>query len=148
MTEQQTAIHEAGHAVMACRCGPKLSSVSIVRDDQEGIAGFVRGPEASQVASPQEAADRVLFILGGYAACIAAGVPAKGCNTDFNDANWLLMQWDLGSLDDWKSRAVEMMRLPSNKAAVRLVVERLIEAGEIEFDAVKACVVQADGDVE
>jgi hypothetical protein len=51
---------------------------------------------------------------------------------------------DLGSLEGWKACAVDIMRRPSNVRSVELVVEQLMQYGEVGVDVVKACIATAD----
>ena len=148
--KHHVATHEAGHAIMACRLGKRLSRVSIVQDDDEGTAGRAPDKGGTQMTTRQDAGDRALVMLAGYAACVAADLPLPqgGCNNDFNNANWALMRFDLGSLDVWKERAIEIMERDANRRAVALLVERLMKHEEISFDVVEACIAQVDGGPE
>jgi hypothetical protein len=139
--KRHIAIHEAGHAVMACRFNIEIIKVSIIRNDD--VAGRVFEAFPDEIVTT-ESADRRIYLLGGCAAAVVFGSTTRGSNNDFNEVRWPLQSLNLGSLDDWKECAVDIMRRPSNVRSVELVVEQLMQHGEIGVDVVKACIATAD----
>jgi len=140
--KRHIAIHEAGHAVMACRFNIEIIKVSINRDGD--VAGRVFEAFPDEKVTAQNADRRIPYLLGGYAASVVFGSTTRGCNNDYNEARWPLQSLNLGSLDDWKACAVDIMHRPSNVRSVELVVEQLMQHGEIGVDVVKACIATAD----
>jgi hypothetical protein len=127
---------------MACLLNmPIVEFVTIVRSGD--IAGQVVEKEASRHITQDNAEDWAMYLFGGYAACVAAGITPGGHSPDFNVASRILEEWDPRSFERVKARAVEKMSERVNIAAVALVVERLLEDGEIGFDVVEACVERA-----
>jgi Peptidase family M41 len=140
--KRHIAVHEAGHAVMACRFNIEIIKVSIIRNDD--VAGRVFEAFPDEIVTTENADRRIPYLLGGYAAAVVFGSTTRGSNNDFNEVRWPLQSLNLGSLDDWKECAVDIMRRPSNVRSVELVVEQLMQHGEIGVDVVKACIATAD----
>jgi hypothetical protein len=133
--KRHVATHEAGHAVMACRCNIPFSSVTIVREgDADGLVATDWEP------TKERAEDWALFLFAGHAACVAAGLPGGGNNSDFSKVSSALQDWDLNTFEEWKDRAITMMDQSDNKRAVALVVQLLLEHGTIASDIVEVCV--------
>lgn len=100
--------------------------------------------------SVEAARGDVLKSLAGYAALAAVDEPdpEAGCNDDFEQAADLLEFWRLaGTLDEWKAKAVGMMREPENLKAVAVVADQLLVTGRLEGDQVDMLVELADGNV-
>jgi ATP-dependent Zn protease len=123
---EKTAIHEAGHAVMCLRLGVVLGAISII-PNENGRLGFVTHEDDSEFTA-DGAKNKALTCLAGYAALVAIDAPnaASGCDDDFDDAQEALERWQLGSVDGWKGRTIEMMRRPENVKAVGLVASKLL----------------------
>jgi Peptidase family M41 len=139
---RHVAIHEAGHAVMACRFNIEIIKVSIIQDSD--VAGRVFEAWPDEKVTAQNANRRIPYLLGGYAASVVFGSTIRGSNNDFEEVRWPLQSLELGSLDAWKARAVDLMRRPSNVRSVELVVEQLMQCGEVGVEVVKACIATAD----
>lgn len=151
MDRRTTAIHEAGHAVAHSRLRIDHDGASIDPDPDSGLLGFARGAGARHVESKDAAGDMVLAFCAGYAALIAADYPddvaLTGAGDDFEQAQELLNFWLLpGGLDEWRARAVELMRKPENVAAVALVARHLLDRGRLDGDFVDVLVEVADGE--
>jgi ATP-dependent Zn protease len=136
-----TAVHEAGHAVMAHRLGIVVWCASIVPED--GTQGGTIDEAAGQSIGA-----RVQVLLAGYAACVAAELPKPktGCLEDFQRATWMLdlAADDLGSIEKWMSDMVAFMRERQNIDAVAAVAQQLLACGELQFDQLHACIEHAD----
>ena len=120
---------------MACRFNIEIIKVSIIRDGD--VAGRVFEEFPDEKVTAQNADRRIPYLLGGYAATVVLGSTQRGSNNDFNEVRWPLQSLELGSLDAWKARAVEIMRRPSNVRSVELLVEELMQYGEVGVDVVK-----------
>ncbi len=149
--KQQTAIHEAGHAVAHCRLSIEHDGAHIVPDDEAGLLGAAIGAGIRHVWSEPEAQSMVIAFCAGYGALIAAGYPddvaIAGTDDDFGQAQQLLSFWSLsGHLDDWKARAVQLMRKPENVAAVALVARHLLDRERLDGEFVDVLVEVADGE--
>jgi hypothetical protein len=149
---QKTAIHEAGHTVAHIRLGIGYGHTSILPDHEQGFWGRASGEGVRHVESEREAGDMVLAFCAGYGALRAAGYPddvaTDGAGGDFAKAHELMSFWLLpGGLDDWKARAVELMRKPENVAAVAFVVPYLQRHGRIEPEDFDVLVEVADGNI-
>jgi hypothetical protein len=131
---------------MACRFNIEIIKAWIIQDgDTAGdIAGCVVEAMPDEKVTAQNASQRIPYLLGGYAAAVVFGSTTRGSNNDFNEVRWPLQSLNLGSLDDWKACTVDIMRRPSNVRSVELVVEQLMQHGEIGVDVVKACIPTAD----
>ena len=92
------------------------------------------------VPTKERAEDWALFLFAGHAACLAAGLPGSGINSDFGKVSTALQAWDLNTFEDWKDRAIEIMDQADSKRAVALVVQLLLEHGTIGPDKVEACI--------
>jgi len=144
---RQTAIHEAGNAVMSLRLREVLGAISTIADES-GLLGFV-SHEDDHVFTADGARNTALISLAGYAALTAIGASNadSGCGDDFRSAQEALERWKLGSLDEWKRRAVEMMRQPENVKAVELVASKLLAHGRLDECHVYVLVEVADGNM-
>lgn len=144
-----TAIHEAGHAVAHVRLRLDHAGADIIpRGDQLGGAA---GEGINQVWDKAGAGPVAIAMCAGYAARIAAGhsdaEALEGTGQDFEEAQYLIDFWCLADdIEAWKRRAVELMCEPSNKAAVALVAEHLLEHKRLDGDFVDVLVEVADGD--
>ena len=100
--------------MMACRFNIEIIKVSIIRDGD--IAGRVFEAFPDEKVTAQNANRRIPYLLGGYAASVVFGSTTRGSNNDFNEARWPLQSLDLGSLEEWKACAVDIMRRPVTSA--------------------------------
>ncbi|MCC7193920.1 MAG: hypothetical protein IT356_00010 [Gemmatimonadaceae bacterium] len=146
MDTKHTAIHEAGHAVAHVRHGIDQAWATIV--PSEGSAGNVLADEGHWNRDDGEA--QVLSYCAGFAALVAAGhstqVAEIGCDDDFKKAVAIIEFWDLGNLDTWKARAVDLMQRPENVRAVALIADQLLARERVDADHVQVLVDVADGE--
>jgi hypothetical protein len=145
----KTAIHEAGHAVMANRLGAPVEFVSITPRPDDGTLGHSTSDDEVWETDADGAKKRVLSLLAGWAAVRAGGIgnPAQGCAQDFVRASELLQAWKLGSLKRWKRRALAIMRRPENMRAVALVAEKLQTYSRVDGQLFDLIVMRADGEI-
>jgi hypothetical protein len=128
---------------MACRFNIEIIKVTIVSDGDAAGRVFEAFPDEKVTA--KNATARIPYLLGGYAASVVFGSTTDGTREDFEEVRWALdVKLDLGSLEDWKSSTVEIMRRPENVRSVCLLVEQLMQHGEVGVDVVKACITPAD----
>jgi hypothetical protein len=148
MEKENIAIHEAGHSVAHCRLDLGMG-FGIIKPTEEKL-GSLSGEGVDHVYDSGGAEKMVLAYCAGYAAMKAAGKSedeaCRGCEDDFENAEQLISVWSLsGNLDDWKNRAVELMRKPENLRAVEVIAEKLIEFETIDSDHLMVLVEVADG---
>jgi hypothetical protein len=88
--------------------------------------------------------------LAGYAALAAIDHrdPASGADDDFAKAMEEIDLWDLGTLDMWKSKAVEIMREPRNRHAVERIAARLLRDRHIDGQLFDVLLSWADGEID
>lgn len=151
---QQTAIHEAGHAVAYARLFPDepLRGLTIVPDLDENAAGYAEVPaDLAFVGSDMEDTEVEAYFLrvatfccAGYAATLAFGGDTaeaeRGCESDFEDAGH--------RLEPAKARAIELMAEPANKTAVGLIAEELLKRKTLDPSLVSILVDVADGETD
>ena len=145
--DRHTAIHDAGHMVAHIRLGIDQGGGSIVPDEDAGTLG--RAHASGWVESVDQAKEQILTYLAGYAALVAVGGAGDddaslGAVDDFERAGELVAAWSLGTLDEWKARAVALMAEPSNIKAVRLIADRLLALGEVDGEWADVLVEYAD----
>ena len=155
MIEQnKTAIHEAGHAVAfyrlfgdAARYGHTLTI-----EPHEDLLGSHRAEElvfhgVGELTAEQRLTfeNEAIYSCAGYAAVLAAGYSDEaalaGCGSDFDKAE---RACDV-PLDISKEKAVELMTLPENTAAVARVAAELLSQSTLEWDEVAILIEVADG---
>src|SRR5690348_8257243 len=91
---RSTAIHEAGHAVMACCLGVAFECVTLgkSRDDKGATRnGGVHG--IAPVTSKDQVENFVTVCLAGYAACHVLDVANYGFECDVKLASRTLWTW-------------------------------------------------------
>jgi hypothetical protein len=140
-------MHEIGHSVMASRHNMAVAVVHIM--SAEGNLGA--SVDETEYRSSREAAECwVLTCLAGYAALAAAGLtePEAGCDDDFEKAQDALDLWEMGAIEQWKSRAVEIMRQPENLRAVDLLAERLVRDRQMDGQLFAVLLSWADGEID
>jgi hypothetical protein len=155
--DQQTAIHEAGHAVAHCRLNIRQAYVSIesevIVDDEGNLLGVTHGRAIAEgvehVYNQVQAGDQVLAYYAGYAALLAAGYREKdaslGAEDDFALAGYLVDYWQIGEESEWKKKAKLLMRNEANVAAVSRVSEELLLERRLVMNQVHALIDVADG---
>jgi hypothetical protein len=126
---KRVAYHEAGHAVANRRFGILQAKATILSRD--AYAGAVVWEGKEHVWSANEAPAQVLSYCAGYAALVSIGVERdialQGCSNDMEAAAELIARWPLsGTLDEWQSKAVELMSRPENIRAVDFVANALL----------------------
>jgi hypothetical protein len=143
---RKTAIHEAGHVVAMIRLGVEHAFATLVRS--EDWAGYVQGegrPEKKSGAEAQTTAH-----CAGYAACVVAGFgeerASEGCGNDFDKAQDLIDFWQMGSLTDWQTKAVEFMSRPENVRAVDILAAHLLKHTTLEAEYLSVLISVADGE--
>ena len=151
---KETAIHEAGHAVAfyrlfgdAARYGHTLTI-----EPHEDLLGSHRAEElvfhgVGELTAEQRLAfeNEAIYSCAGYAAVLAAGYSDEaalaGCGSDFDKAE---RACDI-PLNVSKEKAVELMTLPENTAAVARVAGELLSQSTLESDEVEILIAVADG---
>ncbi len=152
---KQTAIHEAGHAIAfyrlfgdAARYGHTLTI-----EPHEDLLGSHQAEEmvfhgVGELTAEQRLAfeNEAIYSCAGYAAVLAAGYSDEaalaGCESDFDKAE---RACDV-PLDMSKEKAVELMTLPVNTAAVAQVAGELLNQSTLEWDEVEILINVADGE--
>ena len=152
---KETAIHEAGHAVAfyrlfgdAARYGHTLTI-----EPHEHLLGSHHAEElvfhgVGELTAEQRLvfANEAIYSCAGYAAVLAAGYSDEtalaGCESDFDQAEHAC---DV-PLDVSKKKAVELMTLPENIAAVARVVGQLLSQSTLEWEEVEILINVADGE--
>jgi len=150
-----TAYHEAGHAVAfyrlfgdAARYGHTLTI-----EPHEDVLGDHRAEElvfhgVGELTVEQRLAfeNEAIYSCAGYAAVLAAGYSDEaalgGCESDFDKAEGAC---DI-PLDVSKEKAVELMTLPENTAAVARVAGELLSQSTLEWEEVEILIAIADGE--
>lgn len=147
MNREKTAVHESGHAVANVRLEISQTRASIIPNEKQEYRGRCEVFEGC--TNQEDAEDHILSVLAGYASLIACGLPesqaSEGCGSDFEEAERLIRNYELGDLDTWKSKAVKLMSSSTNQAAVERVAKELLERDEIDNDDIGICVEIADG---
>ena len=119
----QTAVHEAGHALMAVRRGVVARFSTII----PGNGGF--GSTLVDVThnTKPKMRDAVFITVAGWAACAAKSMPSPdfGCYGDFDAAKRFLKVHGLGDdvFADMRTEALKDMREYRNRRAVDTLVE-------------------------
>ena len=147
---KRVAYHEAGHAVANRRFGILQAKATILSRD--GYAGAVVWEGKEHVWSANEAPAQVLSYCAGYAALVSIGVERdialQGCSNDMEAAAELIARWPLsGTLDEWQSKAVELMSRPENIRAVDLVANALLRHETLNDVYLDMLVEFADGNI-
>lgn len=146
---QQTAIHEAGHAVAHVRLEIDYADAAIDRP-RDGVEGEAVAAGAESVWDADAARAQVLANCSGYGALVGAGVAPEaaslGADDDFENATELIESWGLtGTLDEWKARAVALMSEPRNRKAVQVIASELLERKRLDYDLISIFVELSDG---
>jgi len=143
---RHVAIHEAGHIVAYIRLRIDCGGASIIQNDDS----LGRADGEGCAYTQDDAVARVLATCAGYAALVAAGYPEgsaqEGCGSDFEGATEAIDFWQLGSLAEWKQKAIELMARPENIKAVDLIASALVEKGRLDGDHCQVLVELADGE--
>ncbi len=152
---KETAIHEAGHAVAfyrlfgdAARYGHTLTI-----EPHKDLLGNHRAEElvfhgVGELTAEQRLAfeNEAIYSCAGYAAVLAAGYSDEaalaGCGLDFDKAE---RACDV-PLGVSKEKAVELMTLSENTAAVARVAGELLSQSTLEWDGVEILIDVADGE--
>jgi hypothetical protein len=150
--DHHTALHEAGHVVMAYRLNAPVWWATIDDADHAGgqadqsarLAGYSYDENQAHGVETQ-----VAILLAGYAACIAADFGEKramiGCGNDFNRSRWALIRaYGDDSIETRKARVVAIMKQGRNRHAVATLADRLIQRRRLEFEEIDACIEAAD----
>ena len=150
-----TAIHEAGHAVAfyrlfgdAARYGHTLTI-----KPHEDLLGSHRAEElvfhgVGELTAEQRLAfeNEAIYSCAGYAAVLAAGYSDEaalaGCESDFETAQSVCPV----PLKVIKEKAVALMTLSENAAAVARVAGELLSQSTLEWDEVEILIKVADGE--
>jgi ATP-dependent Zn protease len=143
-----TAIHEAGHAVMACRLKRPIGDATIVPIC--GANGKVDIDFSALEDAKEWAAQVAMCLIASYGACLAGRAGMMGTYQDGERARSTLETYtdDPEAFEKCKTLAVEMMHRPENIAAVQRLAKLLLERETIDGDAVRACIAQADSDLK
>jgi len=151
---KETAIHEAGHAVAFCRLFGDAARYghTLTIEPHEDLLGSHRAEElvfhgVGELTAEQRLAfeNEAIYSCAGYAAVLAAGYSDEaalaGCGSDFDMAE---RACDV-PLDLSKEKAVELMTLPENVAAVARVADELLSRSALEWEEVEILIDVANG---
>lgn len=145
--DQNTAIHEAGHAIASARLGLEIELVSInPHEDSLGhVAGdFNYGPDSNYFASC------ATVLCAGWAALIVSGcsdVDASiGCDGDFTKVVEIAAGWKLPPIQHWKQEAIKLLSAPENIKAINLLANQLIRHRTVGPNFVATMIEIADGE--
>ena len=144
---RETAIHEAGHAVMALRLEVTLGVVTLKPKDK-ALAGMVSS-EADWRMSAPDARVSVAVKLAGWAALAALGSPNAelGCESDFQTTRQALAAWKLGDIERWRAKVLRVMRRPRNVRAVAALADSLLAGGQLDDEQADFVVMLSDGEI-
>jgi len=150
-----TAYHEAGHAVAFYRLFGDAARYGhiLTIEPHEDLLGSHRAEDlvfhgVGELTAEQRLAfeNEAIYSCAGYAAVLAAGYSDEaalvGCGSDFDKAE---RACDV-PLDVSKEKAVELMTLPKNTAAVARVAGELLSQSTLEWDEVVILIEVADGE--
>lgn len=145
MELRQTAVHEAGHAIAFRRAGIEISHASIIlRDDTAGRVLF-----EDSIHCLEDAWAHALASCAGYASCFVVGFDerdsAGGCQSDFEEAQEIIRQWNLEPLEHWKAQAVGMLSSEENRRAIEVISRALMQHQTIGAGYVDVLIEWADG---
>ena len=146
---KKTAIHEAGHAVVALRLDHIFGATTIIADHDLGSWGSTEFKELSDSYTEETASEHVMILSAGYAALVADGwakdVAANGAEDDFQRAEATINGFGLKPLSCWLQETVEFLSTEENKRAVQFVAERLLQHWELDKEFIQVLVELADG---
>ena len=152
---QSTAIHEAGHAVAFYRLfgadGRYGGPLTI--EPHEDLLGSHLAEDLvfhgiGELTAEQQQAfeNEAIYACASYAALVAAGYSDEaalaGCESDFDAAQNACHT----PLDETKEKAVLLMALPKNVAAVARVAGALLIKSTLKWEEVEILVDVADGE--
>lgn len=132
----ETAVHEAGHAVCGLACGIDVLKATVVPEDSSLGHVLIKSPEG--VATSEELASRIVFMLGGRAAEIAFFGPAgatSGVSSDVERAEELAR--DMVSLG-MSSLGLVPMKAKGDSAEIEAEVARLVREAAAKAAAIVA----------
>jgi hypothetical protein len=142
----QTAIHEAGHVVAFIRHDLEHGDATILQDHDSAGSVLTHG----KADNPADAQAKAISFCAGYASSVVSGVTedqaVAGCGHDFELAAEIVDFWQLGSLSDWKVKAVEFMRRAENVRAVDLIAKHLLQHGTLDADYMRVLLTVSDGE--
>lgn len=146
-----TAIHEAGHAVMAYRLDLQIHSISLIPTVVDGALRNGGTHIYGAIESKAHATETALCSLAAFPACVAAGVDGwLGRQEDMDGALQALWKWfdDAPAVyKECEARADAMMNESKNKAAVERLAALLLERKIINGADVRDCIAQSDRDI-
>ena len=153
MDRNATAYHEAGHAVAAIESRVRLSSVSIIPDDESyghctySIPWLERSPEIENVYKWRYRLENLAVVaLSGVAAqeLYLGGEPEHGFENDVDDTLDYLNHLS-GSDEELRAyfvwihqRAKVLVGKPMNTAIIERLAEALLDRGELDQQAVRS----------
>ena len=151
MDDEQTAIHEAGHAVAFYRLFEGRYGGPLTIEPTEETSGSHKAEELtfSLDVEDEDVLDgrerEGVYACAGYAALVAAGYPDDvaqlGCESDFEVATET-SERDLAVV---KLEAVELMSRPENITAVQRIAQELSSRKRLDSDVVDVLIEVADG---
>lgn len=146
----RTAIHEAGHAVVAARKGFEIGGASIVPDHERGTWGHALIKPHEDYDSESKAAEHIMVLAGGYAALIALGydhdIAVSGTGGDFEEAEEIITGWGLPSLEYWLTKTVYFISCDENRRAVGRLSDYLFKMKEIDWESIVVLLEVSDGE--
>lgn len=153
MDRKATAYHEAGHAVAAMESRVRLSSVSIIPDDESyghctySIPWLERSPEIENVYKWRYRLENLAVVaLSGVAAqeLYLGGEPEHGFENDVDNALDYLNHLsgsdeELRAYFEWiRQRAMVLVSKPVNAAVIGGLAKALLEREELDQEVVRS----------
>ena len=150
---QETAYHEAGHAVAHVRLFDNRLADKVTIEPVVDIAGSHRAeeltfPHTEDVVPGEKEAfeNEAIYACAGYAALIAAGYSEeeaeRGCDSDFQNAEAVCEK----ALNEVKQEAVLLMSQLENIRAVSRIANELLDEMTLDSEQVEILIAIEDGD--
>lgn len=149
--DRQVAFREAGHAIAAYRLLPRCSQgpIAICPDANGRSVGsdFLKGIYLGDESEEQWG--QTIFLLSGYAACVAAGWTedeSKGSSQDdFEKAIGIIKAHGSCCLGSYIREALAFMRRDDNIEAVAAVANELLQHRTLTAEEQYALIEMVDG---
>ena len=153
LDERTIAIHEAGHAVAACRMDFPFSDISIVPTRKENL-GSLRTqspyvPDEEGFVEEEFLISRAKICMAGYAAVkiikeCSEEEALVGCFGDIDHCEEILQDMDL-DLEDIKESSVALLSEPNTESALEMLVKALLVLKKVNTTHVEFICDHADG---
>jgi hypothetical protein len=152
--KENTAYHEAGHAVADMRFGFGCGRVTIIANPEENSAGTELSMDYGDADDHDEATTKnhVIVLLAGHEALVehdatATEDAALGASADFEEAKGLLRRIGLEEdLRPWLVQARNFVR--KEWQAIEVLARELLEVNTLDDAEVECILAFVDGDAE